>query len=320
MSFDYDPALDRHDHSAARLDATLLRFSLDGAVVRALLARRGLTLIEPARSQQRHVATLELWRVSEGELAIGPVAWRDACAVAGAAISSLPAACAYASLRALSRDSPTPSRALASAERAVQVAGTFGASWARAAAESCVREFGRYHEVLLTIPDVRSPESGVACQWVVGMYTDSPLSRTGSLLFGFGFDKRAARIERTGFAYYRVWTKRTELVDAQFSSVRDSGALAEDWCAQLDQPLLAIRGRRAVVCRLTRHWNAAHVAVSGARGCIAVGAESRWRWLRGSHAIGASPAVDGVHVAGLPVRLSYPWSERATGSNTASGA
>src|SRR5688572_4050832 len=101
MSFEYDPALARHDHSSARLDATLLRFEVAPAVVQRILARRGLTLAVDARRRKRQFVTLELWQVSEGQLSVGPVSFRDACAVASAAVSSLPAALGHGAMRAM---------------------------------------------------------------------------------------------------------------------------------------------------------------------------------------------------------------------------
>lgn len=202
------------------------------------------------------------------------------------------------------------------------MAGAFGALQALAARG--VERFGTYDEVLLALPHV---VAGAGPQLLVlGMYTNSALSRWGERALGYGLGKQLAIIEHDGASFFGVSSPSGEpLIEARWSDAAAFEAhappLAPTW---LDQPLLGVAAGAPVSARLERE------SLPGTR---ARRIEGRLRIERGvlggllapeyalcaeasdaaAHAAGAGAALPpalALHTRPLRLRLSFPRRSR----------
>jgi hypothetical protein len=310
------------EHSTAVLDATLLRVWTEPAALARVLERRGIALSARARRGKRQPLLVELWQVRQGQLMLGALPLRDACALAWAGACAAPAALAQAVL-------PPTTRAAHGTreERAadfVRRTSTIGASLGREGADALIARLGHFHEVMLSVPDVELPNQTGPCRLVLGMFTDSRISQLGAAGFGFRLGKRIARITRLPFATYEVSSATNALLGARFDASpwsRDPECVPASWQAWLQQPLLGVqRAGTGSLSRLAYGWHGCTRA-RVKRGelfmsealteglCDEVAAIGRGQ-LRGA---------EGLHVRDLRVRLSYPkalrWGNvaRATG-------
>jgi hypothetical protein len=208
------------------------------------------------------------------------------------------------------------------ASSAASVGAMFGARLvagvARGLSQAGSRVAGSYNEVMVTVPCTRPRSTDPsACAFVLGMYTDSALSRWGERLLGFGYRKRAARVIRQHSASIEVTTGRSDaLLNVRVataprpSATTASHRLARHVLAALAQPLLGLApSGRTAVSFLQRSFRDASVRLQP----VAVQLEASGRFLPGLDAMNVQ--IDaltprrpwGAFLAtGLPLVLTYP--------------
>jgi hypothetical protein len=286
------------------------------ASVAALLAKYGLGLSDRPHRKASHPLFIELWQVRDGQLSLGGMPLRDACGIFGAAAYGLPSGALHASLRALDRTlrpgAPEPPW-LVSGARVVRGASELGARLGRGSADTAIARFGCYREMLITLPGVKAPNVSQSCQWVLGMYTDSPLARLGAQLYGFGFGKELARIERDAFTQYDAFTlDGRPLLRARFVPAARERSLPAEWRAWLEQPLLGTRlaGKGLGLSHLRREWSDADVRTGAAIGTVSIGAGLLEGLFEGpldlTMGVRRAGSIEGLHIDNLPVELSFP--------------
>jgi hypothetical protein len=276
-------------HSQALLAASVLVARVETPAVRRRLERQGLSLWPAEAYAAGHPLIIELWRVERGQLAPGGAALEDVWAAAGAAVWAAPAL-------------------LFGSRERVKLAANSGARAGRTAAGAVVEAWGSYHELLFSIPDVRAPGLHEPCQLVLGMYTDSALSKRGAEWLGYGYGKRLATFERCDFATFSARSPDSGLdLCARFApsttSPQPLASVAElaELRAWLSQPLLGLHGGARALSRLTRDYT---IEVQPARGSLDIDDGLLEGLLAGSQPLLGFRS--GFHAPALPVQLSFP--------------
>lgn len=298
-------------HSVADASSTTLVVHVPLAVLedelgRALPSAR-LEAVAGAPPGQ-HPVLIDLLRIERGHLAPGGLDLIEGAERLGALAGSMAGA-----FGALLGAAHGPRRGAALGARALQALAARG-----------VERFGTYDEVLLALPHV---VAGAGPQLLVlGMYTNSALSRWGERALGYGLGKQLAIIEHDGASFFGVSSPSGEpLIEARWSDAAAFEAhappLAPTW---LDQPLLGVAAGAPVSARLERE------SLPGTR---ARRIEGRLRIERGvlggllapeyalcaeasdaaAHAAGAGAALPpalALHTRPLRLRLSFPRRSR----------
>lgn len=108
---------------------------------------------------------------------------------------------------------------------------------ARQTSELAARALGTYHEAALLVPNVvRRDASGPPHQFVLGMLTDSALSKYEAEAFGQGFGKRMAKAHCTPFEEW-LWTGEDgeTLLAARFAPGGETPSAADESVARIFQ-------------------------------------------------------------------------------------
>ncbi|HKP63353.1 MAG TPA: hypothetical protein VJV78_41745 [Polyangiales bacterium] len=276
-------------HSQAVLAASVLVARADTSAVRRRLERQGLSIWPAAEDAGSHPVIIELWRVERGQLALGGKALEDVWAAAGTAAWAAPALL-FGSRERLKRAADSGARA------------------GRAVADALIDRWGSYHELLVSIPDVRAPDLTEPCQLVLGMYTDSALSKRGAEWLGYGYGKRLADFQRCDFATFstRVPDDGRSL-RARFAPSSGSSQLLASVSelaqlrAWLSQPLLGLHGGARALSRLTRDYA---TQIRPACGSLELDLELSAELLTGTQPLLGFQS--GFHAPALPVQLSFP--------------
>lgn len=239
-----------------------------------------------------HPICFELWRITGGRLELGGTDQHEYCATLAAAYGSI----LERSVRSLV---------------ALRVSRRLGAR-ARELSQMASLYLGTYHELLVSIPNVRlAGRVAEPHTLVLGMITDSRLARWGDTAFGFRYNKQPGIFETDGLSSWRVSAGGCQLMSvrvtpASVASPPDLGPRNYHW----QSPLLGGLGtRRWVGSQLQRDLLAPDVRVSAAAGTFDL-----------SHALALGPGA-GVHdlaaessawapllFANVDARVSYPWS------------
>lgn len=334
-----DPAPARH--SAAWLDALVCPIRVARAPLAAALAPIAGLSLEPARGARTQLVVIEIWRVREGRVeaagldahdwsqlagsAAGLAAGGTAGGGVGAAFGGLvgaagggvlglalgPAGVLFGAL-AGSVAGLSAGAALGAAGAAAYGAGLGGAV-SRRVSETGSRLLGSYGEVLVTTRcRLATPEGPRPVAYVLGMYTDSRLSRWGEAALGFGFGKRAAQVKIDGAAV-QIRASGTARLEVALRRAPAPAPLparspaAERLRAMAALPLAGRRGKRLVLSRLERHFDAREVRIWPAAAELEVGAGFVPGVAAGRHVLIPGRAARGAFaVTDLPVHLSYP--------------
>jgi hypothetical protein len=340
-------------HSRAWLDALICPLWIDLPKVRAILpVGQDLILSKPPRGPRgKHPIILEVWNVNDGHLEAGGIdshGWSEfggattgigvggsAGALMGAGIGGVAGGAGGGILGfwmgPLGWFLGATAGAAAGAATGATVLGAsgalFGGRWAAGAARRVSqvgsRVAGSYREIMVTVPCTRrSTHGNTDVAFVLGMYTDSALSRWGERIFGFGYRKKAARVTRSGPTTLEVSTKGSDpLLRVEVRGVspprsrRPARSAARQTMASLALPLLGLaRSGRAVISFLDRSFSDGSVRLAAA----SVRVETTAAFLPGFDGVGleVAPLTSsnpwGAFVAtGLPVKLTYPRSVRS---------
>jgi hypothetical protein len=170
------PRREPPSHSTARLDAAVLPLLVDAKRLASAIGKNGRLRLRriPGIPAGRHPIVVEIWRVTNGRLELGGIDTHTWSARAGRALGD---ALSVSRRSALGR--------------------TLGAMAEKVSALGS-KTLGSFNEILVTVPNVVvGGDQRRIASWVLGMYTDSPLSMWGDRLTGFGFGKRLGIIKRS---------------------------------------------------------------------------------------------------------------------------
>lgn len=266
-------------HSGARLDLVVMAMMMDTKQLSAAVSKRAQATLGRHASipKGRHPLIIEIWRVSDGRMEPGG---RD--------------------LHSWSERAGRGLGMVLSLGRSAGVAANLG-RLARQVSEVGSKVLGSFNEVMVTVPHIEGLDPRIPSpSLVLGMYTDSPISRLGDRIFGFGFDKRIAHIVRSGFERFEVREPDGKLLlQARLAAsgeipitAKAPGALLRTCLAK---PLIGKRGRHGLVLsRLDRFFEGAQVRVRGAVGSVVIG----------------DGFIDGIHPgenAIEPATARHPW-------------
>ena len=330
------------NHSRAWVDALVCPVLVDAERVRtALPAGAGLQLRRlTAVGAGRHPVIVEVWRVHDGALQTAGLDahdWSELTATAaglgvgggsgamtGAGVGSVAGAAGGGALGMLlgpvGMAWGAAIGAAAGATTGAALGATAGAMWAarwaggaaRRASLAGSRVLGSYSEIIATIPCRRGADD---VSYVVGMYTDSLLSRVGERTLGFGYRKQPAHISRDEEGNVSVEAHNGRgpgrLLQVTVSP-REGNTTGQVLVAALGHPLVGVRARgRIAVSHLDRTFEAASVQISRAAVTLDAGPAFLDGLIAGRHRIAASgPRTPwgALAASGLPVHLSYPRS------------
>jgi hypothetical protein len=339
-------------HSAAWIDALVCPIRVDRARLAASLPRiEGLSLA-PLRGQRArsHPVVIEIWRVRDGRVEaagvdvhgwsqlVGGAAGLAAGGASGGAVGAtfgglvgaagggvmgLPFGPAGLLLGALagSMAGLSTGAALGAAGAAAYGAG-LASSASRRVSETGSRLLGTYGEVLVTTPCLLATAGGaLPVAFVLAMYTDSRVSRWGEAALGFGFGKRAARLQIDGARMEVQTAAGATLLRVSLRGGRQpqplsaSAPAAAKLRARAAMPLLGQRSGRAVLSGLERHFDDRAVRLWPASGRLEVAADFAPGMAASGHALerlGARSSRGTYAVTDLPVHLTYPRPLRRT--------
>jgi len=170
------PHRDPPSHSTARLDASVLTMLVDAKQVASAIGANCRVRLRrlPGLPAGRHPIVVEIWQVTNGRLELGGLDMHTWSRRAGRALGDV---------LSVSRGS-TLGRTLGAMGEKVSALGS--------------KTLGSFNEVLVTVPNVVvGGDRSRLVSWVLGMYTDSPVSMWGDRLTGFGFGKRLGIIKRS---------------------------------------------------------------------------------------------------------------------------
>ncbi len=339
-----EPAPPRH--STAWIDAVVCPLRVPRDELAAVLPAGGDLTLAPGRPGRLHPVTVEVWRVRDGKLeAAGAdahrwseLAGRAAGFAAGGAVGAalggalgsltgafggglagLPGGPAGIGLGSMAGGLAgwSAGAAFGAASAAATGAGVLGGA-GRLMSERGSRLLGTYGEVLITTPCVLQTARGPRpVAYVLRMYTDSPLSRWGEVLFGFGFGKKPAQLvfER---ASIDVRTRGGRpLLAIRLGSRAARGGPAGQLAFQddLTAPLLGCQRGRRVLSRLERRFDLPSVRCWPMTAQVHLGEGGVPGVGPGRHRVPAAGprAGAGAFVAtGLRVHLSHPQPVRST--------
>jgi hypothetical protein len=250
--------------SGAWVDMTSIVIMVDAAPLAASLAARFPIALRRVTGapEGKHPVCLELWRVRDGRFEMSGVDQHEWSALAGstvgaalgthtgALLGSTYGATVAATMGGLAFSWLGPLGALWGASAGFVAGATSGGlagasagsafgeeilrRTAREASDAAARRLGTYHETALLVPNVvRHDGSGPPHQFVLGMLTDSALSKWEAEAVGHGFGKQLATVRCRPFQDWK-WTgdDGRSLLEARFapssepSSPRDESALA----------------------------------------------------------------------------------------------
>jgi hypothetical protein len=270
----------------------VLAILVDAEQVRAAVKRRTQASLSPHPDvpNGRHPLIIEIWRVSRGRMEPGGIDLHSWSERAGHGLG------------------------MVLSGRAGELAAKVGRV-ARQVSETGSRTLGSFNEVLVTVPNVVAVGQHIRFpSLVLGMYTDSALSRLGDRLFGFGFNKQMAHIARSGFEHFEVREPdgrrlfQAKLLPSSNTLRPTEGSVAALRTC-LARPLLGQHGGSGVVSYLDRFFEESHVRVRGARGSLVIGDGFINGIEPGTYDI--KPATLGhpwgaFSAANVPVKLSFP--------------
>jgi hypothetical protein len=219
-------------NSGARLDTTTLSLPVPRAWIAEVLARWGLVACPlEGTPADLHPLYVDLWRVVDGRAELGGLDQHEWAERSGAATAGLTGAGlgafwggAAGSARGALEGGWAGARlgpwgAWCGAAFGSMLGGAFGATsgaraateWlggrsgqaARLASERLSQTIGRYHEVVVGVPNAgRATRTGSLGMFVLAMYSDNPVAIWGDRLLGTGYRKRLASIrqEETSFS------------------------------------------------------------------------------------------------------------------------
>jgi hypothetical protein len=297
-------------NSGARIDATTILVMVRVQHLSAVLEPMGISIMPLSHAPEgHHPICVDLWHIERGRLESGGMDQHDWSSAAGATavamtggwmgsaagggIGAIGGAAAGAFIGAPL--GPIGSwwgsiagylaggalGATAGAAMGASQGAALGANTGRETSEALSRVLGTYQEVLVATPNAVLPGGrGDPHMFVLGMYSNNPVSIWGDRAQGCGYRKRAATIRRDGFRGYEVRHQEQEaglsgvFAAAPPDSWTRADARLERHRALFAQPLLGSLGHgRFAVSVLGRFLEDPEVRWAPVSGRLTVAAE-----------------------------------------------
>jgi hypothetical protein len=334
--------------SGARLDSTTLPLWVENAALKRALAVNPRLALSPSTSgpRGRHPVIVDLFRVSQGRVEVGPTdqhrfstiaggslgAWYGAGV--GGAIGSVQGALAGSTMGGYVGDWLGPAGSLLGTAAGWMAGGAVGALAGLApglskgarvgsvaagqVSQRLSETLGTYDEILIGVPDVVVRGDGDRRYFfVLGMYTNSAIARWGDRTFAFGYRKQPATMVNKPFEMFRMNVSDRTVFSAEFTRVeagdwRPPGDSAEEGLlAMFKQPLLGITERGQLVrSRLDRTFDDPIVRIAAPVGAaVTVGADFAVGLPGGTYSPGGASVAQpwGVlHSRSVMSRVSFP--------------
>jgi hypothetical protein len=173
-----------------------------------------------------------------------------------------------------------------------------------------------YHELLVSVPDVRYAGSPAPVSVVLGMTTDSPLALKIDSIAYYGYDKRLTEFSTDGLHDWEVRLESRPFLRATFEPTGRLEADIDRTAAASGtiQPLLGgLRSRRPMLAELRRDLRTSGDELHEVEGTIEFGRELFPSLLSGLHQVrsrGAPPRRVSVGFRELETFVTYPWPPR----------